>query len=308
MSEPRLPNRRKFLKAAAVGGVATFAANAAAAALPPPAQPVPAPAAVLPPESDPSGVDVLTSDRCGSDFMTDVLKSLSFEYVAANPGSSFRGLHESLINYGGNKAPEFITCCHEEAATAFAHGYAKVEGAPMAVLLHSMVGLQHASMAIYNAYCDRVPVYLIAGNTLDAAMRRPGVEWDHRRSDIAAMVRDCVKWDDLPVSLTHFAESAIRAYKIAMTPPRMPVLLVADSELQERPLAADENLHMPKLTLASPPQGDSASVAETARLLVAAENPVIVADRAARTPAGHDASDRTRGDAARSGGGSERAA
>jgi len=235
---------------------------------------------------DPSDVEVLTTERPGSDFMVDVLKSLGIEYVAANPGSSFRGLHESVINYGGNRSPEFITCCHEESSVGIAHGYAKVEGKPMAVFAHSTVGLQHAAMAIFNAYCDRVPVYIVLGNTLDATMRRPGVEWDHSVQDAAAMVRDFIKWDDLPISLIHFAESAVRAYKIAMTPPTMPILLVADGDLQERPVPANATLRIPKLTLASPPQGDSGAVAEAARLLVAAESPVIVADRAARTPVG----------------------
>jgi acetolactate synthase I/II/III large subunit len=154
------------------------------------------------------------------------------------------------------------------------------------VLAHGTVGLQHASMAIYNAFCDRVPVYLIVGNTLDATKRRPGAEWTHSVQDAAAMVRDYVKWDDLPISLNHFAESAVRAYKIAMTPPMMPVLLVADSELQENPIPDGASLHIPKLALATPPQGDSGAVAEAARLLVAAQNPVIIADHTARTPAG----------------------
>jgi acetolactate synthase-1/2/3 large subunit len=232
------------------------------------------------------GLDVLTADRSGSDFMVDAIKSLGFEYVSANPGSSFRGLHESVINYGGNQNPEFITCCHEESAVAIAHGYAKIEGKPMAVLAHGPVGLQHASMAIFNAFCDRVPVYLIVGNALDVTMRRPGVEWDHSAQDVAAIVRDCLKWDDLPVSLQHFAESSVRAYKIAMTPPMAPVLLVADGELQENPIAQEVRFHGPKLTLAAPPVGDSGSVAEAARLMVAAENPVIVVERSARTPAG----------------------
>jgi acetolactate synthase-1/2/3 large subunit len=278
-------DRRKFLKGAA-GGVAGLVASTTAikAKEPAPAQSASAP--LMPKEVDPSNVDVLTTDRSGSDFMVDVLKSLGFEYIASNPGSSFRGLHESVINYGGNQAPEFITCCHEESAIGMAHGYAKIEGKPMCVFVHSNVGLQHGSMAIFNAYCDRVPVYLIAGNTIDATVRRPGVEWDHSAQDLAAMVRDFLKWDDLPISLPHFAESAVRAYKIAMTTPTMPVLLVADSELQEGPIALDAKFHIPKLALATPPQGDSGSVAEAARLLVAAENPVIVADRAARTPAG----------------------
>ena len=218
--------------------------------------------------------------------MVDVLKSLGIDYVCANPGSSFRGLHESVINYGGNKSPEFITCCHEESAVGMAHGYAKIAGKPLAVFAHSTVGLQHAAMAIFNAYCDRVPVYVVLGNTIDATMRRPGVEWDHSVMDAAAMVRDYTKWDDLPISLAHFAESAVRAYKIAMTPPTMPVLLVVDSDLQERPVAESEKLGVPRLVVAAPPQGDSGAVAEAARLLVAAENPLLIADRLARTPAG----------------------
>src|SRR5204862_118253 len=159
-----------------------------------------------------------TVDRPGSDFMVDVLKSLNFEYVAANPGSSFRGLHESIINYGGNASPELLTCCHEESSVAMAHGYAKIEGKPMMVMAHGTVGLQHASMAIYNAYADHVPVYIVLGNILDAAFRRSVVEWTHSVQDAVAMVRDYTKWDDAPVSLSHFAASAVRAYKVAMTP------------------------------------------------------------------------------------------
>src|SRR5258706_6167332 len=169
-----------------------------------------------------------------------------------------------------------------------AHAYSKVEGKPMGVLVHGTVGLQHASMAIYNAYCDRVPIVVMAGNSLDATMRRPGVEWAHSVQDAAAMVRDFVKWDDLPWSLPHFAESAVRAYKIAMTPPMMPVLVVLDGGLQEDPISDEvkARLRIPKLTLTTAPQGDSGAVAEAARLLVNAQNPVIIADRLARTPAG----------------------
>ncbi len=230
--------------------------------------------------------DVLTMDRSGSDFMVDVIKSLGIEYIAANPGASFRGLHESFINYGGNKSPEFITCCHEESSVAMAHGYAKIEGKPMLNMAHGTVGLQHASMAIYNAFCDRVPTIMIVGNILDASKRISEVEWVHSVQDAAAMVRDYTKWDDTPASLTHFAESAVRAYKIAMTPPNMPVVLVADGELQENPIPDGAKLHIPKLELAEPPVGDSGAVAEVARLLVGAENPVIIAERMARTPAG----------------------
>ena len=285
MSKKVSLDRRKFLRGAA-GSVTGLLTAKSLAQAEPPGRTQFASKRPASEEVDPSNVDVLTVGRSGSDFMVDVFKSLQFEYVASNPGSSFRGLHESIINYGGNAAPEFITCCHEESAAAMAHGYAKIEGKPMAVLVHSDVGLQHASMAIFNAYCDRVPMYVIVGNTLDATQRRPGVEWDHSVEDAAALVRDFVKWDDLPVSLPHFAESAVRAYKIAMTTPTMPVLLVADATLQEDPIAPDAMLRVPKVVTAMPPQGDSESVSAAATLLVAAQNPVIIAGRAARTPAG----------------------
>jgi len=230
--------------------------------------------------------DALTTDRCGADCMVDVIRAIGLEYICANPGSSFRALHEAIVNYGSNTKPELITCCHEESSVAMAHGFAKIDGKAIGVMAHGTVGLQHAAMAIYNAYCDRVPVYIIVGNTLDATERRPGVEWAHSVQDASSLVRDFSKWDDTPVSLEHFAESAVRAYKLALTPPMGPVLIVADSELQERPLSADFKLRIPKLTLAAPPKGDAAAIAEVARMLVAADNPVIVADRAARTPAG----------------------
>ncbi len=234
-------------------------------------------------ETSPPDTEILTTDSSGSDFMVDVIKSLGFEYVFANPGSSFRGLHESVINYGGNQKPELLTCCHEESAVAMGHGYFKAEGKPMAVLAHGTVGLQHAAMAIYNAWCDRVPVYIIIGNYNDAAVRRPA-EWYHGVQDAAGLVRDFTKWDDTPWSLTHFAESAVRAYKVAMTPPMAPVVLVVDGMLQEGALDRT-TLSIPKLTMPALPQGDSGAVAELARLLVGAENPVLIADRLARTPA-----------------------
>jgi acetolactate synthase I/II/III large subunit len=290
-------DRRHFLRGAAVTGAAALVPDRVAAAAAQVPAGVPAPAAQAPRPSPPTAVretdplvevEALTTDRPGSDFMVDVLKSLNLEHVASNPGSSFRGIHESIINYGNNRMPEFLTCCHEESAVAMAHGYFKVEGKPMAALCHGTVGLQHAAMAIYNAYCDRVPVYILAGNTVDATMRRPGVEWAHSVQDAGVMVRDFLKWDDQPGSLPHFAESAVRAYKIAMTPPMMPVMLVIDSGIQEDPIPHDvaSRLRVPRLTLPAPPQGEAGAVAEAARLLVNAQNPVIVADRAARTAAG----------------------
>jgi len=151
-------------------------------------------------------------EKPGSDFMVDVLKTLDFEYLAANPGSTFEGLHESLINYGDNKMPEFLTCCHEESAVAMAHGYAKIEGKPMIAMMHGTIGMQHASMAIYNAYVDRVPIYMVAGNHADGAERTPGVASLHSAQDIGALVRDYVKWDDQPGSPAGIRSTTGRRY------------------------------------------------------------------------------------------------
>jgi acetolactate synthase-1/2/3 large subunit len=284
-------NRRGFLKGAAAGAAA-FAAPAKAGAGQAPipvAAEIPRPAGALAAETEttPASLDVLTDGRPGADFMVDVIKSLGVDYICANPGSSFRGLQESVINYGGNTKPEWITCLHEEISVAMADGYAQVEGKPLVVLAHGTVGLQHAAMAVYNSFCGRVPVYIIVGNTLDATARRPGIEWLHSVQDAAAMVREFIKWDDTPISLQHFAESAVRAYKIMMTSPSAPVLLVADSELAEKKIENESALRIPKLTASTPPQGESGAVAEAAKLLVAAQNPALFAGRA-RSQAGMD--------------------
>src|SRR5688572_25104236 len=267
-------DRRGFLKGAAVGAAALVATPAAPEAQPaPPRTGTPLTSSVQL-AADTGDVSPRVSSRIienpGSDFMVDVIKTLGFEYVALNPGSSFEGLHESIINYGNNKSPELLTCCHEESSVAMAHGFAKIEGKPMMAMLHGIIGLQHASMAIYNAYADRVPVYIIVGNWMDGATRANGVNSYHSAQDMAAMVRDYVKWDDEPASLGHFAESAVRAYKIAMTPPMAPVVIVIDAHLQEDPIAPEvaSRLRVPRLTVATPPQGDSGAVAEAARLLV----------------------------------------
>jgi acetolactate synthase I/II/III large subunit len=286
-------NRRGFLKGAAVGAAALVSkaelASAQATQTARATAPLPSAAALAAetePVPRPAPVDVLTTDKPGADFMLDVMKSMGFEYIAANPGSSFRALHESIINHGGNKNPEFITCCHEESSVAIADGYARVEGRPMAVLAHGTVGLQHAAMTIYNAFVSRTPVFIVLGNAIDAPGRRPGVEWNHAVQDAAALVREFTKWDDLPISLTHFAESAVRAYKVAMMPPRGPVVIVADNDLQERAIENPQSLRIPKLTLSTSPAGDPAAVAEVARLMVAAENPLIMGGDAARTEQG----------------------
>ncbi len=174
--------RRGFLKGAAVGAAALAAQPQSALAQEQPGRgargangsaPVPSSAEAAA-DLEPRGGKITIVDRPGSDFMVDVLRTLNIEYLASNPGSSFDGLHESLINHGMNKMPEFLTCCHEESAVAMAHGYAKIEGKPMMALIHGTVGLQHASMAIYNAYADRVPIYIMVGNHADAARARIG--------------------------------------------------------------------------------------------------------------------------------------
>jgi acetolactate synthase-1/2/3 large subunit len=282
--------RRSFLKGATAAGAAlgapapAIAQTSAASSIAPAGRGAPLPdtaTETLPPPADP-----IQQSSSGGDFMLDVMKTLDFDYITETPASTFRGLHEAIINYGMNKKPEMISCVHEEIAVAMAHGYAKIEGKPMPVMVQSTVGLQHASMALYNAYCDRVPIYMIAGNTLDATMRGLSFESPHSAIDPAVIVRDFVKWDDQPASLQHFAESAVRAYKVCTTPPMAPVLLSVDSELQENPIPNRDALTIPKLPRTAPPQGDSAAIAETAQLLVKAENPVIIADRLAQTPAG----------------------
>ena len=283
-------DRRRFLSGAA-------AAALTAPALPSAAQPpadaqrsvpplTPADAArTLAAETAPlgDGVDSLTVENPGSDFMVDVLKTLGFDYVIANPASSFRGLHESFINYGGNTAPEWLTCAHEQAAVNIANGYFAVAGKPMAVVTFAPSGLQHAAMGIFGAFSGRTPTYLLCANIPGGEFRRPLFDWGpHAMTDPAAMVRDMLKWDDTPASLQHFAESAVRAYRTAMTEPRGPVMLVVDAELQEGSVRDRAALRIPKLALASPPAGDAGAVAEAARLLVAADAPLILAGDVAR--------------------------
>jgi thiamine pyrophosphate-dependent acetolactate synthase large subunit-like protein len=281
--------RRGFLKGAAAGAatlVATPVIEAQAPSQPGRPTALPPTAAQRAAEnSPPAAEDIQIVERPGSDYMVDVFKSLGIEYLFATPGSSFRGIHESVINYGGNK-PEFITCMHEECSVAMANGYAKIEGKPVLVCAHGTVGIQHAAMAIYNAYCDQAPVFVVAGNIADAAERRGRVEWLHAVQDVGATVREYTKWDDNPASLTHFGESAVRAYQLAMTPPTMPVLLAADGVLQEEAVPKDFDWRIPRLPKIAAPAGDQAAVNELAQLLVAAENPLIVTSRSARTPNG----------------------
>ncbi len=281
--------RRGFLKTAAGATALAATASPVAKAQEPVARPnTPPPSAAqrAAETATPSLADLQIVERPGADFMVDVIKSLGVEYIFANPGASFRGIHESVINYGNNSMPELITCMHEDSSVAMANGYAKIEGKPVVVCAHGTVGVQHAAMSIYNAYCDQAPVIVIAGNIADAAERRGRIEWLHSAQDVGAIVRDFTKWDDNPQSLQHFAESFVRAYQLAMTPPMMPVLLAADGVLQENPIENRAELRIPKLGKLNPPAGDLNAVNELARMLVAAENPLIITSRSARTPEG----------------------
>jgi thiamine pyrophosphate-dependent acetolactate synthase large subunit-like protein len=293
------PARRKFLTGVVAAGAATAAtainpAKGAEQSIP--AQPrVPS---ALPPSMHVAQTETGTPKDpatkepnriggvAGSDFMVDVIKTLDIKYLPANCASSYRAIHESLINYGKNTMPEFLSCMHEESAVGMAHGYFKVAGKPLMTLCHGTVGLQHATMGIYNAWCDRVPVIIVGGNDLDAAHRPPGVPTFHAAQDINALVRDFTKWDDTPVSLQHFAQSFVRAYKISMTPPYGPVMMSLDAGLQQEAMREGDKPYIPRYIPTAPPQGDSGAVQEAAKLLAAAQNPVIVADRAARTPNG----------------------
>src|SRR5580658_7739665 len=261
-------DRRKFLAAAAVAGAsgAVAPAKAMTASAPEVQQRLPS---ALPPNAYVAANETGTPQlpeaeggRPGSDFMVDVIKTLDIKYLPANPAASYRGLHESIIDYGKNTMPEFLTCMHEESAVGMCHGYFKATGKPIMLLV-------------------------IGGNDLDAAHRPPLVPTFHSAQDINAIVRDYTKWDDTPVSAEHFAQSFVRMYKIATTPPYGPVMMSLDGGLQNEPSRErGEPLYIPKFFAAAPPQGDDAAVKEAARLLANAEHPVIVVDRAARTADG----------------------
>ena len=292
-------DRRSFLTGIATAGAAAVAAKpdrvSAAAEIPAKAAPPSAAVAAADTGStlatDPT-VTFLRDDKLhvgnpGSDYMVDVIRNLPIDYVIATPGSTFRGLQESFINYGKNVHPEWITVHHEEISAALAHGYAKVAGKPAAIIVHNDVGLQHASMAMYNAWCDRVGMLVLVGNILDASTRRPGVEWDHTAVDVAQAVRGFIKYDDSPVSLDHFRESAMRGYSLMTTPPFGSALLVVDADLAENP-AARSSLPITPLHPVRPPIGDPNAIDEVAKLLVNAQNPIILTSRLARTQAGTD--------------------
>ncbi len=223
----------------------------------------------------------------GSDAVAEMLRALEIPYIALTPGASFRGLHDSLVNHLGNTRPELLLCIHEETAVALAHGYARVTGMPLAVALHANVGLMHATMAIFNAWCDRIPMLLLGGvGPLDAMKRRPWVDWIHTSRDLGALVRGYTKWDDLPGSVPAALEAILRAYRIAMTLPQGPTYVALDVALQEEQLAAP--VPLPELerfraaVSGTPPEE---SVGEIVRLLEGAKRPLLMIGRGSSRPA-----------------------
>ena len=226
-----------------------------------------------------------------SDLIVYLLHGLGIEYVTLNPGATTRGMHESLVTYGGNTAPEVVTCCHEEIAAAMAEGYYLATGKPLATLVHNIVGLQHASKAIYEAALRSTPMLVLGGTgPLDASHRRPWIDWIHTAQVQAQIVRDYVKWDDQPQGAQSVAESLLRAYQIAMTDPKGPVYLCFDVELQESPLPAD--FQLPDLAYYRPPAapaGNAAVLAQAAKALLDAESPVVVVEGLGESPGGSEA-------------------
>jgi acetolactate synthase-1/2/3 large subunit len=224
----------------------------------------------------------------GSDVAADMLRSLDIPYIALNPGASYRGLHDSLVNRLGNRSPQMLLCLHEEHAVGIAHGWARVTNKPMMAMVHTNVGLMHASMALFNAWCDRVPLLLFgATGPFDAMKRRPWIDWIHTGKDLGALVRDFIKWDDQPASAGAIQESVLRARQIAETAPHGPTYVTFDVGLQEQkldkvPRAPDPSKFRPPLP-AAPSQ---AAAEEIARLLHGAQRPLILMGRFSRSEAG----------------------
>ncbi|HEY3910959.1 MAG TPA: thiamine pyrophosphate-dependent enzyme [Stellaceae bacterium] len=222
----------------------------------------------------------------GSDAIAAAIRELDIPYVALNPGSSYRGLHDSLVNYLGNSRPRMLLCLHEESAVALAHGWAKVTGRPMLVIVHANVGLMHATMAIFNAWCDRAPVIVLgATGALDATRRRPWIEWIHTARDQGALIRNFTKWDDQPSSIGAAQEAVLRANVIAQTVPKGPVYLNFDLALQEDEVETVPP--MPEIARFAPPaspEPGGALVRQAAELLARAERPVMLIGRGSRDP------------------------
>ena len=226
-----------------------------------------------------------------SDAMAEMLRRLDLRYVALTPGASYRGLHDSLVNYLGNRDPQMMVCLHEEHAVGIAQGYAKVTERPMGVALHSNVGLMHATMAIFNAWCARNPMVIIgATGPGDADVRRPWIDWIHTAKDQGALIRHYTKWDDEPRSAQASVESILRAWQIAATPPYGPTYVCLDVELQESKLEGEIKFpSLERFKPAAPPSPSAEAVEEAARLLVNAKKPVILMGRVSRSLADWDA-------------------
>jgi len=227
----------------------------------------------------------------GSDVIADALRSLDIPYIALTPGASYRGLHDSIVNYLGNSKPQMLLCLHEEAAVAIAHGYAKVTGKAMVTAVHSNVGLMHATMAMFNAWCDRMPVIVLgATGPVDAVKRRPWIDWIHTSRDQGALVREYTKWDDQPSSPGAAREAILRGTWIANTVPQGPVYINFDAELQEAKVSEelppiDVARYMPTISTAAPAE----IVRQAAGLLKDAKHVLILAGRASRDPAAWNA-------------------
>jgi thiamine pyrophosphate-dependent acetolactate synthase large subunit-like protein len=233
-----------------------------------------------------SPVSVFSQDNVwGSDAVAAMLRALDIPYLALNPGASYRGLHDSIVNYLGNERPQMLLCLHEESAVAIAHGYAKASGRMMGAVLHSNVGLMHGSMAIFNAWCDRVPMLILgATGPWDAARRRPWIDWIHTASDQGALVRDYTKWDNQPASVPAAYEALMRAAQMANTAPRGPTYINLDAALQEAKIGPLPPL--PDVSRFSPPppvRPSDAPLKEAAQLLSAAKNPVMLIGRVGRS-------------------------
>jgi acetolactate synthase-1/2/3 large subunit len=232
-----------------------------------------------------SGLGRPSTGLYGSDLMVEVLHELGIRYIALNPGASYRGLHDSLVNFAPGEPPEIILCTHEEIAVALANGYTRATGEPMATALHNVVGLLHASMAIFNAWCDRTPMLnLGGGGPQDASLRR-STDWVHTALVQGNLVRDFVKYDDQPYSLESVGESLFRAYRIATTDPKGPVYVCLDADLQEQRMNAPLLVPDARLYRApAAPAPNPEALREATDLLVKAEWPVIVAGEVGRTP------------------------
>ena len=225
--------------------------------------------------------------RWNSDVIVDLLHRYGFEYAAMNPGASFRGLHDSIVNYGTNR-PRLLLCQHEETAVQIAQGYAKASGKPMVAILHDLVGLLHANLAIYYAYVDRAPVFIVgATGPMDEGKRRPHIDWSHTANVQGEAVRHYTKWDYQPASIDGVPESFARAYGIMMTEPQGPIYMCYDAMLQETPL--DHEVPLPPADADAVPTrmaADPAELEQVARALVAAEHPVILTEYVGRHPNG----------------------